>query len=191
MKIKSTFLMAVILIMTQAAAFAQTSPEETMQKICNAFFYLDENALKDMNNSAEQVREQYVRGFENSNTEIKFSNEQANKIADVLIDSMRKKIKFSVKTESLDGNKAVVAVTITGLKFKETMNDIQFDATGLTKEQLTEKMVNEIIDKIKNVAVREPVTVKFTLNYDPEIDFWAPEGNGENNLTPLFDAALN
>lgn len=191
MKIKALILTAVVLFMTSAVYAAKISPEENMQKICNAFLHLDEADLKFFNNSIEEIRNQYVSSIENSTGDIKITNEQAVRITDALFEQMRQKIKYSVKTESLQGDKAVVAVTITGIEFNKTLNDINFDATGLTAEELSEVMTKEILAKIKTVPAAKTVTIKFNCTYDEKSGLWIPEGEGTNNLSPLFDAALN
>ena len=173
---------------TQAA---RLSPDESMKKICNAIFYLDDEDLKSLNFSGEEIREQYANSFNISNEQIKFTEEQKISMTDALIETMRKKIKFDVKTESVNGDKAVVAVTITGIDFNETFNEISFDATELTEEKISEVLTQKIIEKIKNVPLRKPATVKFNCEFDEETNFWIPEGDSENNLTPLFDTALN
>ena len=192
MKIKAIILAAVMLIMfTTGAQAARITPAESMEKVCNALFYLDDKDLQSLNFSGEEIRKNYVESFNSTNEQINFTDKQKQTMADALIDTMRKKIKFTVNTESVNGDKAVVAVTITGIKFNETMNDISFDATGLTAEQISEVVVQKMIEKLENVPLRQPVTVKFNCAFDEEMNLWVPEGESENNLTPLFDAALN
>ena len=193
MKVKALILTAVMLFMTSAVYAAKISPEESMQKLCNAFLHLDEADLKFFKTSTEELHGQYTDSFVNHSKgdAIKFTNAQASRITDALFEQMRQKIKYSVKTESLQGDKAVVAVTITGIEFNKTLNEINFDATGLTAEELSEVMTKEILAKIKNVPAAKTVTIKFNCTYDEKSGLWIPEGGGTNNLSPLFDAALN
>ena len=169
-------LIVAMFIFTPTICAAQMSPDNSMKKFCNAFLYLDDADLKSLSSSPEEIREQYIAAFQSTGDEIKLTNEQKNLIVDALIDTMRKKIKFDAKTESVQGDKAVVSVTITGI-----------DSTA---EQIAEVATNEFISRIKNLANKEPVTVKFNLNYAEDIDLWIPEGSGENNLSPIFEAAL-
>ena len=163
-----------------------------MKKMCNAFLYLDENDLKDFNASSEQIHEMYAGFFKKATGEIKFTDEQADRIADALIEQMREKIKFSVKTESESDNKAVVAVTVTGINFNETVNKLNFnyDVENTTDKQLSEMVTNAIIEQIKTVQNTPTEIVKFNCEFDEEFKLWIPEGSSENNLTPLFSAAL-
>ena len=48
---------------------------------------------------------------------------------------MSKKIKYDVKTENVNGNKSVFAVTITGINFNGSVREVSFDATGLTEKK--------------------------------------------------------
>ena len=183
-------LIVAMFIFTPTICAAQMSPDNSMKKFCNAFLYLDDADLKSLSSSPEEIREQYIAAFQSTGDEIKLTNEQKNLIVDALIDTMRKKIKFDAKTESVQGDKAVVSVTITGIKFNEELNDITFSANDLTAEQIAELATNEFISRIKNLENKEPVTIKFNLNYAEDIDLWIPEGDGENNLSPIFEAAL-
>ena len=167
------------------------SPEASMNKMCNALLYLDEKDLTDLNFSAENIREMYANSFSGNNDDIKITDEQKNLMADALIDTMRKKIKYDVKTESVNGDKAVVAVTITGINLNESVNEVSFDATGLTEQQISDILTQKIIEKIENVPSRKPITIKFNCEFSEDANLWIPEGNSENNLTPIFDAALN
>ncbi len=189
MKIKAIILTAAIFMMTSAVCFAEISPNESMQKICNAFLYLDEADLKSLNSSPDQMRKSYISGFENSDGDIKFTGEQSERITDALIEQVRQKVKFDVKTESVSGNKAVVAVTITGINLNETISKISFDATNVPPEKLSEVATNEIISELKNVSPKAPVTVKFNFVFDENNGMWFPEGEGDN-LNPLFEAAF-
>ena len=161
-----------------------------MEKTCKAFLHLDETELKNLNSSPEQLRKMYAGIFENITGDIKFTSEQANRIADTIIEQMREKVKFSVKTESENGNKSVVAVTITGINFNETVSDMNFHFDYDTEEQLGELMTNAVIEQIKTVKNTPKEVVKFNCKYDEEMNLWIPEGDSDNNLTPLFDAAL-
>ena len=143
-----------------------------------------------MNSSPQEIRKQYISAFENTDSEVKFTDAQKNEIVDALIDTMRKKIKFEAKTESVKGDKAVVAVTITGINFNEELKDIEFNANDLTAEQIAELATKEFIGRIKNLSNKEPATIKFNLKYAEDIDLWIPENEGENNLSPIFEAAL-
>ena len=136
-------LIVAMLIFTPTICVAQMSPDDSIKKFCNAFLYLDDAELKSLNFSPQEIRKQYVSAFENTGDEIKFTDEQKNLIVDALIDTMRKKIKFTAKTESIKSDRAVVAVTITGIKFNEELNDIEFNATDLTAEQIAELAANE------------------------------------------------
>ena len=191
MKLKAIILTAVILVMSLSACSAEKiSPDASMEKMCKAFLYLDDKELKDFNSSSEQLRKIYAGFFENTTGDIKFTNEQANRMADALIEQMREKIKFSVKTESESGDNAVVAVTVTGINFNETVIDMNFNFDYDNEEQLGELMTNAVIEQIKTVKNTPAEVVKFNCNYDKEMNLWIPEGDSENNLTPLFDAAL-
>ena len=192
MKIKAMILMAVTFMMTLVgySSAEKISPESSMEKICKAFLYLDETELKNLNSSPEQLHKMYAGFFENITGDIKFTSEQANRIADTIIEQMREKVKFSVKTESENGNKSVVAVTITGINFNETVSDMTFHFDYDTEEQLGELMTNAVIEQIKTVKNTPKEVVKFNCKYDEEMNLWIPEGDSDNNLTPLFDAAL-
>ena len=193
MKMTAIILTAVIFVMSFAVCSAEKiSPDASMKKICNAFLYLDETDLKDLNVSPKEFREMYAGFFRNATGGIKFSDEQSNRMADALVEQMREKIKFSVKTESADENKAVVAVTVTGINFNETLSNLHFtyDTEKMTDEQLSEMTTTEIIKQIKTVKNTPTETVKFNCNFDEETNLWIPEGSSENNLSPLFDAAL-
>ena len=193
MKMTAIILTAVIFMMSFAVCSAEKiSPDASMKKTCNAFLYVDENDLKDFNTSPEKFREMYAGFFRNATGGIKFTDEQSNRMADALIEQMRNKIKFAVETESADENKAVVAVTVTGINFNETLSNLHFtyDTEKITDEQLSEMATTEIIKQIKTVHNTPTETVKFNCNFDEETNLWIPEGNSENNLSPLFDAAL-
>ena len=193
MKIQSVILMAVVLMISLSGCSAgKISPDASMKKMCNAFLYLDENDLKDFNASSEQIHEMYAGFFKKATGGINFTDEQADRIADALIEQMREKIKFSVKTESESDNKAVVAVTVTGINFNETVNKLNFnyDVENTTDEQLSEMVTNAIIEQIKTVQNTPTEIVKFNCEFDEEFKLWIPEGSSENNLTPLFSAAL-
>lgn len=168
------------------------SPERSMEKICNAFLHVDEDDLNFLNSSVEKIRGNFIANLENNSGNVKFSNAQAKKIADALIDEMRKKISFDVKTESVTGDKAVVAVTVRGINFYRSLENVelQTDVTEFTDEEFSRLIADEIVSRIKNTSRQKPVTVKFTCEYSAENDFWVPEGNGENNLNPLMNAAL-
>ena len=194
MKIKAMILTAVLSVMMSAVCFAKTSPDESMKIFCNAFFYLNDADLKILNSSHEKMRETYTKMFEVEDENLKFTPDQKNKLADALIEQMQKKIKFTTKTESVSGDKAVVAVTITGIKFNEALNSIELDASvdekDLTKEKIAELVANEILNRIKNIQQKNSVTVKFNCTYNSDTDMWLPEDDGENNLNPLFEAAF-
>ena len=194
MKMKAVILTAMMLIMFMTGGSSQAatvSPESSMEKACNAFLYLDEADLKTLNLSAEDMRAKYGSIFRNLNDEIIFTDEQTNAMTDAFIDTIHKKIKFEIKTESVNGDKAVVAVKITGINFNKAMSEVSFDATGLTDEQISEVFTQKIIEAIENVSAEKPVTVKFNCEFDEEANFWIPEGDSENNLNPLFNAAFN
>ena len=191
MKIKAMFLMAVICTMISASCFAQSSPDACMNKICNAVLYLDEKDLKDFNIAPEEIRGMYAGLFENRNDEIKFTNKQANLIADTLVTEMQKKVKFDVKTESVNSNQAVVNVTITGINFGEVVNNILLNVENENAKNLNEILTNEIVKSIKSAQQKTPVTLKFNCEYDDNSDLWIPDGGSDDNLTPLFNAALD
>ena len=193
MKMTAIILAAVMFMMSFAVCSAEKiSPDEGMKKICNAFLYLDENDLKNFNLSPEKIHTMYAGFFKATTGGIKFTDEQSNKMADTLIEQMREKIKFAVKTESTDKNKAEIAVTVTGINFNETLSNLNFnyDAEKMTDEQLSEMATTEIIKQIKTVKNTPAETVKFNCTFDEETNLWIPEGDSENNLSPLFDAAL-
>ena len=191
MKLKAIILTAVILVMSLSVCSAEKiSPDASIEKTCKAFLHLDETELKNLNSSPEQLRKMYAGIFENITGDIKFTSEQANRIADTIIEQMRQKVKFSVKTESESGDNAVVAVTVTGINFNETVSDMNFHFDYDTEEQLGELMTNAVIEQIKTVKNTPTEVVKFNCQYDSEMNVWIPEGDSENNLTPLFDAAL-
>ena len=191
MKLKAIILTAVILVMSLSVCSAEkSSPAASMEKTCKAFLYLDDKELKDFNSSPEQLRKMYAGIFENITGDIKFTSEQANRIADTIIEQMREKVKFSVKTESESGDNAVVAVTITGINFNETVSDMNFNFDYDNEEQLGELMTNAVIEQIKTVKNTPTEVVKFNCQYDSDMNVWIPEGDSDNNLTPLFDAAL-
>ena len=191
MKLKAIILTAVILVMSLSACSAEKiSPDVSMEKTCKAFLYLDDKELKNLNSSPEQLHKMYAEFFENITGDIKFTSEQANRIADTIIEQMREKVKFSVKTESESGDNAVVAVTVTGINFNETVSDMNFNFDYDNEEQLGELMTNAVIEQIQTVKNTPTEVVKFNCQYDSEMNVWIPEGDSDNNLTPLFDAAL-
>lgn len=190
MKFKAIILTAVVLLMSATFCNAKSSPEESMQKICRAFFYLDETDLKSLNSSPEQIRQQYFDSLKNSGGDVQFSDDQANRIIDAIIQQMKQKIKFSVKTESVAENNSVVAVTVQGINLNEALNSVQIDETVENNANVSEIVTQAMINAIKNSQQKNPVTVKFNCIYDAESDMWAPEGEGDN-LNPLFDAGMN
>ena len=194
MKIKAIILTAIIFMMSFAVCSAKNSPADSMKVFCNAVYYLNEADLKILNSSPEKMKENYRNIFEDLNQNVKFTEEQKTQLADALIEQMQKKIKFNITTESENENKAVVAVEVSGIKIHEALSSIEIktdlEQKDMTEEKVAELVANEILNRIKNISPKSPVTVKFNLAYKPEADLWIPAGNGEKNLNPLLNAAF-
>lgn len=189
-KIFIIFLGGFFLLTTQICNAAQ-SPAESLNLICRAIIYTDDAELKKLGTSAENIRAQYLQIFTSSTSGVKFSDEQAGRLTDALLNAMKNKVRFSTKTLSNDNGKSKVEVTVMGIDIAPSLKNfsVTTEKENPSQEEIAELLTTAMIKKIENAKQLTPITLTFDCVYSSEIDFWYPEGE-EYNLTPILDAAI-
>ncbi len=129
--------------------------------------------------------------FTSSTSGVKFSDEQAGRLTDALLNAMKNKVRFSTKTLSNDNGKSKVEVTVMGIDIAPSLKNFSVtpEKENPSQEEIAELLTTAMIKKIENAKQLTPITLTFDCVYSSENDFWYPEGE-EYNLTPILDAAI-
>lgn len=84
-----------------------------------------------------------------------------------LLEKQYRNLKYEIKDEKIDGNKAIVIVEIEVIDYKKTISDLTFDSNLYTKESFD----NEKLNRLEAAEDKVTYTLEFSLTKN-ENDMW-------------------